>query len=189
MPTRSEPLEGFKIETLVTNALAQTEKDLTAEGTEIDFALMKYTAIEQAKVDLYYGMPIPVERDMPPLVRYYLADAAIVQICELAADWYKTNFRMSDSKEGATYSYYDAVQVLNGIRQRRVARMAQVRPRVEILIRGGDVGVLAGIPTCSTLADGKKPVTPNPFDVARFLYGDYMEIEPPLPQRGHLRKV
>jgi len=166
---------------LVTYQIGTTENDMTQEGATIDYAALKANAISRAKVDLYYGSTIPDEGDMSELEKYYLADCAVVFIIDSAIDWYKSMARLSDTKEGATISWYDRVDTLERMRRTLLARIRKVEETVKQVASGTSVGAHVGLPLAQAQSEERDKVTPDPHQIARLLYGDYAIVGTSVP--------
>ncbi len=166
---------------LVSFQIAQTENDLSASGSGISYTSIKTNAANRVKADFFYGKTIPEETSMADLVKYFLADCACIHLIDVAIDWYKSRERLSDSKEGATVTWYDRIDALVALRRRLQDRIATVEDRVKIIAFGESVESYANLPLAQS--QGQKKVTVDPFQIARWLYGDYLEIASvePLP--------
>lgn len=160
--------------------LAQTETDILAD-TNMKWVDTKSSAIERAKVDLYYGLTQPDESAMPEIVKFYLADCGCVTLIDVATDWYKSQSRLSDSKEGATIQWYDRIDALERLRDRLLARIAKNKERIEIIAGGGDMGGYANIPLAQAQDDERGKVTIDPYIVGRYSYGDYIAYDEAVP--------
>jgi hypothetical protein len=100
----------------VTSTWPSTEAKL-GEDSGVDYATQKAKAIARAKRSLYGSGSVPSsESDIPEQAAYWIADQAVVYLIPLAKSWYIHNRKLSDSKEGATTSYYDAVRMLEQLK-------------------------------------------------------------------------
>ena len=167
------------ISELVTFQIGMTENDLTKEKAQIDYSVVKENMINRAKANLYYGMTIPDEESMSDLEKYYLADCAVVFIIDSAIDWYKSMARLSDTKEGATISWYDRVDTLERLRRTLLARIRRVEETVKQVASGTTVDAHIGLPLAQS--EGRDKVTPDPHQMARILYGDYAIVSTSMP--------
>ena len=111
----------------VTRIWPTTEATLTADTT-VDYASQKTLAVAKAKRLLYGGTgTIPAEANIPELAAYWIADQAVVLLIPLAKDYYMSKQRLSDSKEGATISYYDKIRALEQLKNELEAALATNR--------------------------------------------------------------
>lgn len=166
---------------LVGIQLAQTEADIHTDSESIKWMQAKEAAIERAKIDLYYGMTMPEEAAMAMLVKFYLADCAAVYLIETATDWYKSQARLSDSKDGASIQWYDKVDALERQTLKLYARIAKTRDRIGAIVAGASAGDFANVPLTQVADEGRGHVTVDPNIMARFLYGDYVVYDEAVP--------
>lgn len=170
-------MSDFTIAQLVTYQVPETESDLIAEDWQPDYSEMKAACIARAKSDLYGLSVIPAESAMLDAVKFYIADCSVVFIVDAAIDFYKSRSRMADTKEGATFTYYDKVMTLENLRKRLLTRIAVAQPKITGIVFGTtDLAQAADLPTTEMLAAGKSKVTVDPFTLARWLYGDYLDL-------------
>lgn len=99
----------------VTRVWPTTEKTLSDDET-VNYATQKILAIERAKHDLYGSATVPAEASIPASAAYWIADKAALYLIPLAKDFYMSKQRLSDSKEGATISYYDKIRALGELK-------------------------------------------------------------------------
>jgi hypothetical protein len=111
----------------VTRTWPSTEAKL-GDDADIDYATQKSKAIARAKRALYGTGSVPSsESDIPELAAYWIADQAVVFLIPLAESWYVHNRKLSDAKEGATTSYYDAVSMLKQLKGELEASLARAK--------------------------------------------------------------
>lgn len=168
---------GVSIAELVTYQMAETEADLKKEDYQPDYDMIKGSSIERAKLDLYGAATIPDESLMHMAVKFYLSDCSVIYLIDVAIDFYKSKSRLSDVKEGANYSYYDKVSILQSLKGRLSVRVAEAVGKIKAIIFGTtDLGKEVGLPSTTMLSEGKSKVTVDPFDLGRTLYGDYIDM-------------
>ena len=98
------------------------------DAADVGYSARKLLAIERAKRALYVTETVPTdEDDIPDIAKYWIADQATVYLIPLAKDYYMSKQRLSDSKEGATISYYDKVQALDKLRAELEASLSAGR--------------------------------------------------------------
>ena len=114
----------------VTRIWPTTETTLDADS-DVDYATQKALAIARAKRALYGGDTVPDEVDIPEVAGYWIADQAVVFLVPLAKDYYMNKQRLSDSKEGATISYYDKVRALDQLKAELSASLSAGRQDAE----------------------------------------------------------
>ena len=110
----------------VTRIWPTTETTLSADS-DVDYATQKALAVARAKRMLYGGDTVPNEVDIPEVAGYWIADQAVVYLVPLAKDYYMNKQRLSDSKEGATISYYDKVRALDQLKAELSASLSAGR--------------------------------------------------------------
>ena len=160
---------------LVSYQIAETEADLKNEDFQPDYSMIKNSMIHRAKLDLYGASEIADEGEMHDLVRFFLADCAVMYILDAAIDFYKSRSRLTDTKEGATFNYYDKVSILFQVKNKAAARIAKAQSAVEAIALGVvDVGQAAGLPSTTMIDEDRSKVTVDPYTLARVLYGDYV---------------
>lgn len=160
---------------LVSYQIAETEADLKKDDFQPDYSMIKHSMIHRAKLDLYGAAAVPDETEMHDIVKFYLADCAVVYIIDSAIDFYKSRSRLSDAKEGATFSYYDKVAILFQVKNKALTRIAKAEATVRAVALGiTDLGESVGLPSTTMLDEGTSKVTVDPFVLARTLYGDYV---------------
>lgn len=98
---------------------------------------IKSQRIARATRDLY-GVEAPEEADMPEAARQWIADQTVVYLIPAARDFYMSKSRKSDSKDGATLSYYDKLGALNVLRRELMADLERTKPNVLALIGSSD---------------------------------------------------
>ncbi len=99
----------------VTGAFPMTEAALLADDT-ITYAEEKVRAIARAKRALYGKRTIPDAADIPDEAAYWIADKAVMLLIPVATDFYMVMQRLSDSKEGTNFTYYNKVTRLERLR-------------------------------------------------------------------------
>lgn len=96
---------------IITDTLMETERLLLADAN-LDYANAKARAIALAKYEVY-GSEVAEASISNLSVKQYLAYLALRdRIIPAAIDWLMHKGRLSDVKEGATFSYYDRVAAL-----------------------------------------------------------------------------
>lgn len=98
----------------ITRIWPTTEATLGADS-DVDYSTQKDLAIARAKRQLYGTANVP--SSIPETASYWIADQACVYLVPLAIDYYMSKQRLSDSKEGATISYYDKVTALKDLKR------------------------------------------------------------------------
>jgi hypothetical protein len=108
----------------VTRTWPTTETKL-ADESDVDYATQKMLAIQRAKRALYGSGTVPEdEADIPEMAAYWIADQAVVFLVPLARSWYTHHTRVSDSKEGATITYHNALHMLGQLETELKASLA-----------------------------------------------------------------
>ena len=139
----------------VTRIWPATESVLTA-ASGIDYATQKENAIARAKWALYDTTP-PGDDDIPDTAAYWIADQAAVFLIPLAKDYCMLNRRLSDSKEGANFSYYNVVTSLDKLKAELEASLTTKREAAEDAI-GGDDDAEQSLPAVSAAGMMVDPV-------------------------------
>ena len=110
----------------ITRTWPSTATKLAAES-DVDYATQKAKAIARAKRKLYGSATVPTEADIPEIAAYWIADQAAVYLIPLARSWYTHHTKRSDSKEGATITYHDALGMLDRLEKELTAALAAGR--------------------------------------------------------------
>lgn len=102
----------------ITSVWPTTEAKLSnaTEAPDVDYPTQRALAIQRAKHALYGTTTIPAEADIPDTAAYWIADKAVVYLIPLARDYYMSKQRISDSKEGATITYYNKLKELDQLK-------------------------------------------------------------------------
>ncbi len=161
---------------MVSYQLAQTEADLQSEDGLSNYSAIKASAIARAKAEFWLTAAIPAEAAMADVVKYYLADVAASYLIDTAIDWYQSRTVRRQVEEQETLEFYDRVESLRGLQQRLQARIAAAGARIRAIAFGADIGDIAGLPLAQAQADSSAKVTLDPWQWARYLYGDYVSI-------------
>lgn len=129
---------SIEISEAITLNWPETESKLLAETT-VEFVTQKANAIARAKREVYGSESVPDdESDIPDKIAYWIADKATTFLIPLAKQYYAIHERQSDSKEGATLSYYDKVQLLDGLRVELEGRCSEAWEDVQDLVGSSD---------------------------------------------------
>lgn len=133
----------MSISSLVTAIFPTTEAILSGDSS-LGYATHKAAAIARAKVVVYAAANSTApsdEGDIPDLALYAIADQAAVYLIPLAVDFYMVKHRQSDSKEGASISYYDKIGTLERLKDELTASVERAMPAVIGAISSGYVSV------------------------------------------------
>ena len=166
------------ISQLVTYQIPQTEADLlTADGLS-DYAAIKTAAIDRAKAVFYVSATIPAEATMHDLVKLYLSDISVLALIDVAIDWYQSKTVLSQSQgSDENIRFYDRVESLRLRAEELRDRIDQAKALAESIAFAADAAAdVAGIPRTQSQADSRVKITIDPWQYARTLYGDLIEI-------------
>lgn len=162
---------------LVTVQIPQTEADLQSGGLS-DFAAIKTQAIQRSKLEFYVTATIPDEDLINDLVKFYLSDGAVLFLIDPAIDWYQSSTLLSETQgSDQTIKFYDRVSSLRTKREELLERIGKVKDLMMSIAFGtDDPADIAGLPVAQMQAEKRVKITNDPWQYARYLYGDLIEI-------------
>jgi hypothetical protein len=146
------------ISATITGIWPNTEAALIAD-TAVGYDAQKARMIARAKKALYGSHPVPAEEAIPDLAAYWIADQTVFYLIPTARDYYMRQ-RITESKEGATITYYDKLKALDQLRDELEASLALNRAdAVEAITEVTDEDAAKDTPAVSTAGMMVDPVS------------------------------
>lgn len=146
---------------LVSDRLEETKTQL---GTNVDWANAELRNIKLAKLEVY-GSEVAESNIRDDRIKEFIALKVCLRMIELAVDYLGHASRLSDSEDGANYSYHDLVAELERKYDRFKRQIAEMASTVLDLVDTSEVyDDVIDISTLHTdRIQASKMLTPSPW--------------------------